>query len=148
MLNRRHVLGLLAATPLLARPAFAASPQVFAVDGVAIRGTDPVTYFDQMMPVAGKADHALMWNGAQWLFASAENMAKFEANPEAFAPQYGGYCAYAMSKGAIATSDPEAWTIHDGKLYLNYSVNAHKIWSQDIPGNIALADANWPSALA
>ena len=46
MLNRRHVLGLLAATPLLARPAFAASPQVFAVDGVAIRGTDPVTYFD------------------------------------------------------------------------------------------------------
>jgi YHS domain-containing protein len=87
MLNRRHVLGLLAATPLLARPAFAASPQVFAVDGVAIRGTDPVTYFDQMMPVAGKADHALMWNGAQWLFASAENMAKFEANPEAFAPQ-------------------------------------------------------------
>ena len=102
MLNRRHVLGLLAATPLLARPAFAASPQVFAVDGVAIRGTDPVAYFDQMMPVAGKADHALMWNGAQWLFASAENMAKFEANPEAFAPQYwwllclcdaeGGYC--------------------------------------------------------
>lgn len=96
MLNRRHVLGLLAATPLLARPAFAASPQVFAVDGVAIRGTDPVAYFDQMMPVAGKADHALMWNGAQWLFASAENMAKFVANPEAFAPQYGGYCAYAM----------------------------------------------------
>ena len=100
------------------------------------------------MPVAGKADHALMWNGAQWLFASAENMAKFEANPEAFAPQYGGYCAYAMSKGAIATSDPESWTIHDGKLYLNYSVNARKIWSQDILGNIALADANWPSALA
>jgi len=148
MMNRRTLIGLLAATPLLARPAFAASPETFVIEGVAIRGTDPVAYFDQMAVVAGTPDHMLMWKGAKWQFASADNMARFEADPEAYAPQYGGYCAYAMSKGYIATSDPEAWTLHEGKLYLNYSKTVRKIWSGDIPGNIVLADANWPTALA
>ncbi len=68
-------------------------------------------------------------------------------NPEAYAPQYGGYCAYALSQGALASSVPEAWTIHEGKLYLNYSVNVRQIWSQDIPENIARADAQWPAIL-
>ncbi|MFT5632117.1 MAG: hypothetical protein ACI82I_002880 [Gammaproteobacteria bacterium] len=147
MLTRRKLIGLLAVSPLFARPAFAASSEIFAVDGVAIRGTDPVAYFDQMAPVAGSADHSLMWKGAQWRFSSAGNLDIFEANPMAYAPQYGGYCAFALSKGALATTDPDAWTIYDGKLYLNYSTNVRKIWSQDIPGNIALADANWPTIL-
>ena len=147
MLNRRTFVGLLAASPLLASPAFAASPETFAVDGLAIRGTDPVAYFDEMGPVMGTSDHSLMWKGAQWQFASADNLAKFEADPDSYTPQYGGYCAYAMSKGAIATSDPEAWTIYEGKLYLNYSKTVRKIWFGDIPGNIALADGNWPDAL-
>lgn len=146
-MNRRTLIGLLAVTPLMARPAFAASAPVFSADGAAIRGTDPVAYFEGNGPVAGSADHAVMWMGAEWRFANAENMAKFEADPEAFAPQYGGYCAYAASKGYVATSDPEAWTLHDGKLYLNYSRTVRKIWSRDIPGNIALADANWPDLL-
>ncbi|MFT4743428.1 MAG: hypothetical protein ACI91Z_001403, partial [Yoonia sp.] len=90
---------------------------------------------------------SLMWKGAQWRFSSAGNLDIFEANPMAYAPQYGGYCAFALSKGALATTDPDAWTIYDGKLYLNYSTNVRKIWSQDIPGNIALADANWPTIL-
>lgn len=147
MLNRRTFVGLLAASPLLASPAYAASPETFAVEGLAIRGTDPVAYFDEMGPVMGTSDYSLMWKGAQWQFASAENMAKFEANPDSYAPQYGGYCAYAVSKGYVATSDPEAWTLHEGKLYLNYSKSVRIIWRRDIPGNIVLADGNWPDAL-
>ena len=147
MLTRRMALGLIAATPLFARPAFAATAETFAIDGVAIRGADPVAFFTQGAPVMGNPDHALMWKGATWQFANAENMAQFETDPVAFAPQYGGYCAFAMSKGAIATTVPEAWTIHEGKLYLNYSTNVRKIWSEDIPGNIALADGNWPGIL-
>ena len=147
MLTRRTLLGAIAATPFIARPAFAATPEIFAIDGVAIRGVDPVAFFTQGAPVAGTPDHALMWKGAVWQFSTAETMAQFEADPAAFAPQYGGYCAFAASKGAIATTVPEAWTVHDGKLYLNYSTNVRKIWSQDIPGNIALADGNWPAIL-
>lgn len=151
MLNRRTLLLATAAAPLAAfatRPAMAAEPEVFAIDGVAIRGADPVAFFTEMAPVQGSADNALMWNGATWHFASVENMELFMANPEAYAPQYGGYCAFALSKGAIATSVPEAWTVHDGKLYLNFSVNVRQVWSEDIPGNVALADANWPAILA
>jgi len=148
MLTRRKALGLIAATPLFARPAFAASPEVFAVDGVAIRGADPVAFFTQGAPVIGSSDHALSWKGAAWHFASAENMAQFEADPAAFAPQYGGYCAFAASKGGIATTVPEAWTVYEDKLYLNYSTNVRSIWLQDVPGNIAKADANWPGILA
>ena len=101
MLNRRTLLGLLAASPFLARPAFAATPAIYAEGGIAIDGSDAVAYFDGNGPVAGDAAFALMWQGAEWRFSSAENLAKFEANPEGFAPQYGGYCAYAASKGGI-----------------------------------------------
>ena len=74
-------------------------------------------------------------------------MTKFEANPEAYAPQYGGYCAYAASNGVVAKTVPEAWTVYDGKFYLNYSDQVRGVWSQDISANIALADANWPAIL-
>ena len=153
MLNRRTLLiaaAAAAAAPLaafLTRPAVAAEPYVFAVDCIAIRGVDPVAYFSQGATVQGSADHALMWDGATWHFSSVANMEMFTANPRAYAPQYGGYCAFAMSKGYIATSVPEAWTIHDQKLYLNFSVDLRQIWSQDILGNIVLADAQWPAIL-
>ncbi len=147
MFSRRLFLTTLASVPLLARPALALSPDVFAQDGLAIRGTDPVAYFMNHAPVAGLAEFALMWRGAYWHFANAENRARFEANPAAFAPQYGGYCAYAAAQGAIATTVPEAWTVYEGKLYLNYSDYVRGVWSQDIAGNIALADANWPAIL-
>tara|TARA_R110002051_G_scaffold50724_3_gene97915 strand:+ start:32603 stop:33022 length:420 start_codon:yes stop_codon:yes gene_type:complete len=133
--------------PVLATPALAASPDIFAVDGLAIRGTDPVAYFKDQMPVAGDPEHRLMWRGATWHFASIANRALFEADPMAYAPQYGGYCAYAASKGAIAMTVPEAWTIYDDKLYLNYSESVRDIWRRDIPGNILLADGNWPDIL-
>ena len=147
MLTRRTLIGLMATTPLLARPALAAEPEVFADGGLAIHGIDPVAYFRQSAPVRGTADHTPMWRGAVWHFANAENMAAFEADPQGFAPQYGGYCAFAVSRGYTASTDPEAWTIHDGKLYLNYSLSVRSRWAQDIPGNVAAADANWPGVL-
>ena len=147
MFTRRKALGLLLATPLLARPAWAATPDIFAVDGLAIRGADPVAFFDGAGPLTAASDHRLMWKGAVWQFSTAQNMARFEADPDAYAPQYGGYCAYAMSKGYIATSVPEAWTVHEDKLYLNYSVTVRGIWSQDIPDNIDRANSHWPDIL-
>lgn len=150
MITRRSLLSAALAAPaltLIARPAFAASPPTFAVGGVAIRGADPVAFFTEGKPVIGSASHALMYEGAMWHFASADNMAAFTANPDRYAPKYGGYCAFAMSRGAIATTVPEAWSIVDDKLYLNFSVNVRQVWNEDIPGNIRKADGHWPSAL-
>ena len=151
MFTRRRFVAVAAAalpvTAALSGIARAGQPQVFARDGIAINGYDPVAYFTMGKPVRGEASHSLTWNGADWHFASAETKAAFEADPQAFAPQYGGYCAYAVSKGATAKTEPDAWTIHEGKLYLNYDITVRGIWSEDIPGNIARADANWPAVL-
>ena len=85
--------------------------------------------------------------GATWRFSTEANRDAFAANPEKYAPQYGGYCAYAVSEGYTASTTPEAWKIVDGKLYLNYSKDVQKIWEQDIPGRIANGDKNWPKVL-
>lgn len=150
MLTRRSFLLSAAAMPAiswLATPALAATPPVYATDGVAINGYDPVAYFTEGKPVKGSADHTSDWNGATLRFASAENKATFDADPDAYAPKYGGYCAYAVSKGYTASTDPDAWTIHENRLYLNYSKTVRLLWSRDIPGNVALGDANWPKVL-
>ena len=151
ILNRRAFLSAAGAVPVLsslAGIAHAAKPAVFTDEGVAIRGYDPVAYFTRSAPFAGDAAYSADYNGATWLFASPENQAMFEAQPGAFAPQYGGYCAYAVSKRGIATTSPDAWIIVDDKLYLNFNKVVRGIWSNDIPGNIAKADANWPRVLA
>jgi hypothetical protein len=150
MLTRRRFLIAATATPLIGltlRPAHAATAPVFAKRGVAINGFDPVAYFTQSTHVAGSADNTHDWMGALWKFASVENRDRFAADPEAFAPQYGGYCAFAMSSGYIAKTDPDAWTVYDGKLYLNYNLVVRDQWSQDIPGNIKRADGHWPGIL-
>ncbi len=150
-LTRRALLVAALAVPVagtILRPAFANEPEVFAPGGVAISGYDPVAYFTEGKPVAGDVHHALMWRGATWYFASAETMEAFEMNPAAYAPQYGGYCAYAMSKGSIASTAPDAFTVKDGRLYLNFSTEVRAIWSEDITGNVARADAFWPAVLA
>lgn len=152
ILSRRAALailaGSLASLALIGAPGPArAEGMVFATNGIAIHGTDPVAYFTQGKPVDGSPDHAIMWGGATWLFSSAENRAAFEADPRAYAPQYGGYCAYAASQGALAPSVPEAWTIHEGKLYLNFSTGVRTIWAEDIPGHIAAADAAFPGLI-
>jgi YHS domain-containing protein len=113
--------------------------------GVAIEGTDPVAYFTGGKPVPGSSEFEHEWMGATWRFASAEHRDRFAADPEKYAPQYGGYCAWAVSQGYTAKIDPAAWKIVDGKLYLNYSPAVQSQWQSDIPGNIAKADANWPA---
>lgn len=112
--------------------------------GTAVEGYDVVAYFTEGKPVEGNSDHVAEWKGSKWQFASAENKALFEADPEKYAPQYGGYCAWAVSQGYTASIVPEAWKIVDGKLYLNYSKGVQNTWQQDIPGNIKLANNNWP----
>jgi YHS domain-containing protein len=151
MLTRRALLTVFAAAApaaiLLTRPAMAAEPSVYMEGGIAIDGTDPVAYFTEGAPVAGSRDYAVMWNGTTWLFASAANMETFMMNPDAYAPQFGGYCAYAVSQGYIAPTVPEAWTIHDGKLYLNFSTGVRRRWERDITGHIEQGNANWPAVL-
>ena len=135
-----------AANPCAAQAALA--PAVYSDrQGLAIRGTDPVAYFEAGEAVQGSSSFQHEWNGATWQFSSEENRAKFAADPEQFAPQYGGYCAFAISEGNLVSIDPEAWKIVDGKLYLNYSPGVQAQWSQDIPGRISQADANWPKVL-
>ena len=84
------------------------------------------------------------WMGATWLFATAENRDRFQAEPERYAPQYGGYCAYAVSKGRTASIDPEAWRVVDGKLYLNYSKGVQKKWEQDVTWEVIKTTTTGP----
>ena len=112
--------------------------------GVAIDGYDPVAYFTDGKPVEGDADITLDWNGATWRFASAEHRDLFATEPEQYAPQFGGYCAWAVAQGKTAGIEPEAWTLVDGRLYLNYSKKIQKRWEEDVPGNIEKAEGNWP----
>jgi len=126
-----------------AMPAHAVDP-VFSADGAAIRGYDPVAYFTEEKAVAGKPEFTAEYQGATWRFASAANRDAFVADPAKYAPQYGGYCAWAVSQGYTAPIDPDAWTVRDGKLYLNYSLPVRVRWALDKDGNIAAADRNWP----
>ena len=129
-------------------PAVAGKPPVYSETGkVAVKGADVVAYFTQRRAVSGKAEHAHKWRGATWLFSSATNLAKFKANPQKYAPQYGGYCAYAVSQGYTAKIEPEAWSIVDDKLYLNYSRSVRALWSLNKRQRIRKADSNWPSVL-
>jgi hypothetical protein len=111
---------------------------------LAVDGYDPVAYFTEGKPVEGKKEFSYDWNGAKWRFASAANRELFAAEPPKYAPQYGGYCAWAVAHNYTADSDPEAWAVVDGKLYLNYDKKVQEKWRQDVPGNIAKADQNWP----
>ena len=148
-ISRRQTLALMTGAAILpALPAAAEEPPVFSTFlGGAIRGYDPVAYFTEGRPVEGERAYRSEWNGATWSFSSAENKALFDADPEAYAPQYGGYCAWAAAQGYTASVDPTAWKIVDGKLYMNYDANIQARWEQDIPGFIAQADANWPALL-
>lgn len=114
---------------------------------LAVNGHDPVAYFTDGQPIAGSSTFESEYNGATWRFASAANKAAFDADPARFAPQYGGYCAWAVSQGYTAKGDPANWRIVDGKLYLNYNTEVQRMWEKDISGNIDAADGNWPKVL-
>ena len=135
-------------------PAFAV-PTVFAAakppinagrDGVAVKGYDVVVYTEGAAR-KGSPQFEHKWNGATFRFEKAANRDRFAAAPEKYAPQFGGYCAYAVSRGYTADIDPNAFRIVDGKLYLNYSKSVQRLWEKDIPGNIARGQMNWPAVL-
>lgn len=110
---------------------------------LAVGGYDSVAYFEDKKPVRGTKEHTFEWRGATWRFASAEHRARFRADPERYAPQYGGYCAYAMADGETVSSNPEAWRVVSGKLYLNYSKKVRAKWERDIAGYVTKADRAW-----
>lgn len=130
-------------------PVASAEPAIYtgAFDDLAVQGYDPVAYFKDGKPVKGAKEFSTTWMGAEFRFASAANRDAFKKNPEAYAPQYGGYCAWAVSQGYTAKGDARNWKIVDGKLYLNYNTSVQKKWEGDIPGFISSADANWPEVL-
>ncbi len=130
---------LLASVHLLAQK----SP-VFVADGAAIHGYDAVAYFKEGKAVPGDPKFAYAYQGTQWRFANAGDLALFKAAPSTYVPQYGGYCAYGTADGHKAPTDPQAWTIVDDKLYLNYNKNVQTSWKKDTKGYIEKADKNWP----
>lgn len=151
-LLRHLALGLAAGASLavLSRPAAAARlPAVFTSKpkGVAVGGYDTVAYFTDQKPVKGKPAIAAEHDGVTWWFATEANKALFVANPARYAPQYGGYCAWAVASGYTADGDPEAWSVANDKLYLNYNKAVRFAWARDIPGNVKKGDANWPVVL-
>ena len=113
--------------------------------GLALKGYDPVAYFTEGKPVEGRREFEAEWRGATWQFATAENRKLFLDEPDKYAPQYGGYCAWAVGHGYTAKGDPEAWKIVDGKLYLNYDRDVRAKWEQDIPALVSRGDENWLS---
>lgn len=144
-MQRRNSLVAALVLLLAAAPALALSPvNKSLLGGVAIDGYDPVAYFTDGKPVEGSADYSFEWQGATWRFASAEHRDRFAGQPERWAPQYGGYCAWAVGHGHTATIDPEAWSIVNGKLYLNYSRDVQTKWTPEKEKWIEAADRNWP----
>jgi YHS domain-containing protein len=133
---RRHAFVFFAALLLLPMLAL-------AEERVAIKGYDPVAYFTDGKPVAGKSDYEATWQGLRWRFATPAHRDAFATEPEKYAPQYAGYCALGMAMGVKYEIDPEQWTIVDGKLYLNYDRAGRDQFRKDLPTNIAKADSNW-----
>ncbi|MEX0644745.1 MAG: YHS domain-containing (seleno)protein [Parvularculaceae bacterium] len=127
----------------------AAQPEVYTgrFSDLAVDGYDAVAFFTDGAPVKGSAAFSVEHKGATWRFVSAENLEKFKTDPAAYAPQYGGYCAWAVASDYTARGNPEFWAIVDGKLYLNYDRSVQEKWRADVPGFIAKANANWPGVL-
>lgn len=119
--------------------------QVFTKNNIAINGYDVVAYFTMSKAVKGNDVHAVTWKDAKWLFSTKEHAALFKENPEKYAPQYGGYCAYGCSRGYKAKTDPDAWSIVNGKLYLNYNLQVRDVWGKNIDNYIKKADTAWLS---
>lgn len=128
---------------VVAAPAFADEITTFVKNEAAIGGTDPVAYFTQGKPVQGSDQFTAVYDDVTWKFSSAENRDKFTADPAKYAPQYGGFCAFGAAMGFKVPVIPEAWSIVDGKLYLNNSLKVQERFEQDIPGHIKNATLNW-----
>ena len=144
-LVRLSVFSLLLLAVGCGQPASSQVSEIYAPGNKALDGYDPVAFFSDSMPVKGSANYSYNWKGADWLFASTEHLDQFKADPEKYAPQFGGYCAYGCSQGHKAPTKPETWTIVSGKLYLNYNGDVKKMWTADRDALIEKANTNWPT---
>ncbi len=148
MRSRCFAFAALVAVALIRLPAASAAVEaIHTRNGLALSGYDAVAYFTESKAVKGDPRFEHRWSGVRWRFASAAHRDAFALSPEKYAPQYGGYCAYAASRNYAAPTDPEAWKVVDGKLYLNYSKEVRELWEKEIPEAIGRADRNWPGAL-
>ena len=152
MMKRRSLIISTFVAPLLfaATSAFAGKAAVFTglVDGTGAGGYDVVAYQTENAARAGDEKIIADFEGVNYRFINEANRTAFTANPAKYVPAYGGYCAYAVSQGYTAKIDPEAFTVVDGKLYLNYSKGVQSKWQKDTAGFISSANANWPKVLA
>jgi len=114
----------------------------------AISGYDAVAYFSQGKPVTGSDEFTFDYKYATWKFSSQKHLDLFKADPSAYAPQYGGYCAYAVANGDTASAEADLWTVYEGKLYLNYSPKMNARWREDIPVYIEKANRQWKLFMA
>lgn len=114
----------------------------------AIKGYDPVAYFNANKALKGDKNISYEWMNATWYFTSEENLELFKRSPEKFIPQYGGYCSYAVAKGYTAKVDPTSWKVIDGKLYLSYNQSIMKNWENYQDKYIEEANDNWPEIIA
>jgi len=122
---------------------YAQRSEVFTNKGYAANGYDMVAYFREGKPVEGKKNFLYQWNDAFWLFSTKQNLDLFSHSPEKYAPQFGGYCTYGVFEGHKATTHPDAWTIVDNKLYLNYNKDVRELWRKDRAEGIKKAEENW-----
>lgn len=143
--RRMLVLGLFAVAVAVvpSLPADAQSKVNVGPGKLAIKGYDPVAYFTERRPVKGKPEFEAAWQDAVWHFASAENRDRFRAEPGKYSPRYGGFCALGIAKGAKFDINPEAWSIVEGKLYLNYDTGIRDEWRQNTADHIREADRKW-----
>jgi len=149
-LQRRSLAAMVAGVAIITgSPAQAASSAIFTpISGLALDGYDTVAFFTQGRPARGDARFEGIWQGARWRFSTQDHLNRFLAEPARFAPQYGGYCAWAVgARNALAASDARYWRIVGGKLYVNFDASVQAQWVRDIPGFILAADRNWPAIL-
>ena len=152
-LNRALVIALMSMMTLsvggISSSALAKSDEIYTgtFSSLAVGGYDPVAYFESGVALEGSSQFTTDYKGASWRFTSKEHLDQFLADPNAYAPQYGGYCAWAVAHGYTASGDPNVWKIVDGKLYLNYDKSVQTEWEKDVPGYIAKGDGNWPAVL-
>ena len=122
-------------------------PDIYAPNGVAIGGYDPVSYFLDHQAAVGSSAYRTHWGGAEWHFVNADHKNMFDKSPESYAPQYGGYCSFGVGLGDKAHSSPKAWSIVDGKLYLNQTTAVNKIWRATRFLMVPAAEHNWPKLI-
>jgi YHS domain-containing protein len=149
MINRTRRLFLASATILVSTPAFAAADEIYTsfFSNAGAGGYDVVAYFTDGKPVKGNDKYFTEYKDAEWVFSSQENLDKFKLNPDMYAPQYGGYCAWAVANGSTASGDPLHWSVVNNKLYLNYDADIQAMWADDRNNLIVMGDKNWPGVL-